>query len=420
MTSGEKIIPVQVALRVRPLVARERADACAVCLRTVAGQPQVIMGKDKAFTYDYVFDEHTQQVDVYETSVKPLLSSLFKGYNATVLAYGQTASGKTHTMGSGNNSLRLARDGDFDEVGVIPRVLSDLFTRIEDEQRADNEAKFAVKVSFVELYNEEIKDLFVARPATSSSSSFPSSTFGSGRGANGGGGAQQSVAYGEPLKIREEGNSIRVENLSEIGVTNVQATVELLERGSLLRAVGGTAMNDQSSRSHAVFTITLEQARAGHTELIKSKFHLVDLAGSERQSKTKAEGLRLKEGININLGLLALGNVISVLGEDNPGNKQRHVPYRESKLTRLLQDSLGGNSHTLMIACVSPADSNMEETLNTLRYADRARKIKNKPIVNIDPQALELTNLRQQVQQLKAHVYQLTGGANYAPSATSM
>ena len=425
---SDKVIPVKVALRIRPLVSREKADACTVCLRTVGGEPQVILGKDKAFTYDSVFDMHTPQVDVYETAVQPLLAALFKGYNATVLAYGQTGSGKTHTMGSGYNSLCMASStfdrhatgaSDFDEVGVIPRVLSDLFTRIDDEQRADKEAKFAVKVSFVEVYNEEIKDLFVARPATSSS--FSSSTFGSGGGANGGGGgAQQSVAYGEPLNIREEGNSIRVVNLSEITVTNAQATVALLERGSSLRVVGGTAMNDQSSRSHAIFTITLEQARAGHTELIKSKFHLVDLAGSERQSKTKAEGLRLKEGININLGLLALGNVISVLGEDNPGNKQRHVPYRESKLTRLLQDSLGGNSHTLMIACVSPADSNMEETLNTLRYADRARKIKNKPIVNIDPQALELTNLRQQVQQLKAHVYQLTGGANYAPSATSM
>ena len=145
--------------------------------------------------------------------------------------------------------------------------------------------------------------------------------------------------------------------------------------------------------------------------MIKSKFHLVDLAGSERQSKTKAEGLRLKEGININLGLLALGNVISALGEDTASNKApRHVPYRESKLTRLLQDSLGGNSLTLLIACVSPADSNMEETLNTLRYADRVRQIKNKPIVNIDPQALELTTLRQQVQQLKSLVYQLTSG----------
>ena len=171
-------------------------------------------------------------------------------------------------------------------------------------------------------------------------------------------------------------------------------------------------MNEESSRSHAIFTITIEHS-SPDSDVIKSKLQLVDLAGSERQSKTKAEGIRLKEGININMGLLALGNVISVLGEENPTNRVRHVPYRESKLTRLLQDSLGGNSHTVMIACVSPADSNMEESLNTLRYADRARKIKNKPILNIDPQTAELVNLRQQVQELKACIFRLTGDTNY-------
>jgi kinesin family protein 4/21/27 len=336
-----------------------------------------------------------------------LLSALFKGYNATVLAYGQTGSGKTHTMGSGYLSLCAATGsaiggpGSFndnfhpvqldinglDEVGVIPRVLNDLFLKIEDEKEKDKDAKFTVKVSFVEVYNEEIKDLFNLKPSINQ----------------------------EPLNIREENNTIKVVNLSEIQVHSAMTTIQLLEKGSSLRVVGGTAMNDQSSRSHAIFTITLEQNR-DENDLIKSKFHLVDLAGSERQSKTKAEGIRLKEGININLGLLALGNVISVLGEDNPMNKVKHVPYRESKLTRLLQDSLGGNSHTLMIACVSPADSNMEESLNTLRYADRARKIKNKPIVNIDPQAAEVANLRQQVIELKAHILQLTGGAGYTPS----
>ena len=195
-------------------------------------------------------------------------------------------------------------------------------------------------------------------------------------------------------------------------------TIRHLKRGSSQRVVGGTAMNDQSSRSHAIFTITLEQREnCGQADeestTIKSKFHLVDLAGSERQSKTKAKGLRLKEGININLGLLALGNVISVLGEDNPSNKNRHVPYRESKLTRLLQDSLGGNSHTVMLACVSPADSNTEESLNTLRYADRARKIKNKPVVNIDPLAAELVRLRYENQELKAKLIQATGSSGF-------
>ncbi|XP_011916229.1 PREDICTED: chromosome-associated kinesin KIF4A isoform X2 [Cercocebus atys] len=178
-------------------------------------------------------------------------------------------------------------------------------------------------------------------------------------------------------------------------------------------------MNSQSSRSHAIFTISIEQRKkSDKNSSFRSKLHLVDLAGSERQKKTKAEGDRLKEGININRGLLCLGNVISALGDDKKGG---FVPYRDSKLTRLLQDSLGGNSHTLMIACVSPADSNLEETLNTLRYADRARKIKNKPIVNIDPQTAELNHLKQQVQQLQvlllqAHGGTLPGSINVEPS----
>ena len=307
------------------------------------------------------------------------------GYLSLCAATG-SAVGGPGSINDNFNSVQLDING-LDEVGVIPRVLNDLFLKIEDEKEKDKDAKFTVKVSFVEVYNEEIKDLFNLKPSINQ----------------------------EPLNIREENNTIKVVNLSEIQVYSAMTTIQLLEKGSSLRVVGGTAMNDQSSRSHAIFTITLEQIR-GENELIKSKFHLVDLAGSERQSKTKAEGIRLKEGININLGLLALGNVISVLGEDNPMNKVKHVPYRESKLTRLLQDSLGGNSHTLMIACVSPADSNMEESLNTLRYADRARKIKNKPIVNIDPQAAEVANLRQQVIELKAHILQLTGGAGYTPS----
>ncbi|KAL8177149.1 UNVERIFIED_CONTAM: Chromosome-associated kinesin kif4b, partial [Gekko kuhli] len=182
-----------------------------------------------------------------------------------------------------------------------------------------------------------------------------------------------------------------------------------LEQGNNSRTVAATAMNTQSSRSHAIFTISVEQRSKENTNVsLHSKLHLVDLAGSERQKKTKAEGDRLREGININKGLLCLGNVISALGEE--AKRGNFVPYRDSKLTRLLQDSLGGNSHTLMIACVSPADSNLEETLNTLRYADRARKIKNKPIVNVDPQAAEINQLRLQVQQLQVLLLQAHGG----------
>merc|ERR1719394_1742513 len=205
------------------------------------------------------------------------------------------------------------------------------------------------------------------------------------------------------VDIREDGKGIKIPGLTEQEVGSVEATMALLEKSSEGRVTAATAMNKVSSRSHAIFTLTMESKpgpSAVNQNITISKFHLVDLAGSERQKKTKADGERLKEGININMGLLALGNVISALGDEKRG-PDSHIPYRDSKLTRLLQDSLGGNSHTLMVACVSPADSNLEETISTLRYADRARKIKNKPIVNKDPKNEELSRLRNQVQQLQ-------------------
>uniref|UniRef100_A0A673FQE9 Kinesin-like protein n=1 Tax=Sinocyclocheilus rhinocerous TaxID=307959 RepID=A0A673FQE9_9TELE len=200
---------------------------------------------------------------------------------------------------------------------------------------------------------------------------------------------------------------IKISNICKYLFT-AHEMVGCLELGNSARTVGSTAMNAASSRSHAIFTISLEQRRKGDNDVMVSKLHLVDLAGSERQKKTKAEGDRLKEGISINRGLLSLGNVISALGDES--KKGSFVPYRDSKLTRLLQDSLGGNSHTLMIACVSPADSNIEETINTLRYADRARKIKNKPILNVDPRAVEMKRLRQQVQELQVMLLHARGG----------
>ncbi|XP_013925616.1 PREDICTED: chromosome-associated kinesin KIF4-like, partial [Thamnophis sirtalis] len=232
-----------------------------------------------------------------------------------------------------------------------------------------------------EIYNEDILDLLAAGKERSSQ-----------------------------ISIREDPKGgIKIVGLTEHMVSSARETVLCLEQGNNSRTVAATAMNTQSSRSHAIFTVCVEQkSKADENVSFLSKLHLVDLAGSERQKKTKAEGERLREGININKGLLCLGNVISALGDES--KKGSFVPYRDSKLTRLLQDSLGGNSHTLMIACVSPADSNLEETLNTLRYADRARKIKNKPIVNIDPQAAEINRLRLQVQELQVLLLQAHGG----------
>ncbi|KAJ8246912.1 hypothetical protein GJAV_G00256720 [Gymnothorax javanicus] len=364
----EKLIPVRVGLRCRPLVPKEINEGCQCCLTFVPGEAQVIVGKDKAFTYDYVFDPTTEQEEVFNTAVFPLVSGLFKGYNATVLAYGQTGSGKTYSMGGTYTSSQEHDPA----VGVIPRVIRKLFLQKDDIM--------TLTVSYLEIYNEEILDLLC--------------------------GSKEKPG----ISIREDPKEgIKIVGLTEHVVSSASEMVGCLELGNSARTVGSTAMNSASSRSHAIFTVTLEQRRgADRSDVVISKLHLVDLAGSERQKKTKAEGDRLKEGISINRGLLSLGNVISALGDES--KKGTFVPYRDSKLTRLLQDSLGGNSHTLMIACVSPADSNMEETINTLRYADRARKIKNKPIINVDPRAAEMQKLKQQVQELQVMLLHARGG----------
>uniref|UniRef100_A0A2K5W5D4 Kinesin family member 4A n=1 Tax=Macaca fascicularis TaxID=9541 RepID=A0A2K5W5D4_MACFA len=379
MKEEVKGIPVRVALRCRPLVPKEISEGCQMCLSFVPGEPQVVVGTDKSFTYDFVFDPSTEQEEVFNTAVAPLIKGVFKGYNATVLAYGQTGSGKTYSMGG----AYTAEQENEPTVGVIPRVIQLLFKEIDKK----SDFEFTLKVSYLEIYNEEILDLLC--PSREKAQ----------------------------INIREDPKEgIKIVGLTEKTVLVALDTVSCLEQGNNSRTVASTAMNSQSSRSHAIFTISIEQRKkSDKNSSFRSKLHLVDLAGSERQKKTKAEGDRLKEGININRGLLCLGNVISALGDDKKGS---FVPYRDSKLTRLLQ---GGNSHTLMIACVSPADSNLEETLNTLRYADRARKIKNKPIVNIDPQTAELNHLKQQVQQLQvlllqAHGGTLPGSINVEPS----
>ncbi|XP_078326177.1 chromosome-associated kinesin KIF4-like isoform X2 [Crassostrea virginica] len=371
MSEG-KVIPVRVAVRARPLIPKEVNEGCQVCVSFTPGEPQIILGKDKAFTYDYVFNPTESQPYVYQESVFPLIKHIFKGYNATVLAYGQTGSGKTFTMGG---CYEASLNEDETEMGIIPRVIRELFNGISD--RKDSE--FNVKVSYLEIHNEDINDL-LCHPTKR-----------------------------EPLAIREDVNGqIKLPGLSEVTVQSFEETMNCLQSGSSGRTTGSTAMNTHSSRSHAIFTLHIEQKKKQDMDdVCKCKFHLVDLAGSERAKRTQAVGDRFKEGVNINKGLLSLGNVISALGEESQA--RNHIPYRDSKLTRLLQDSLGGNSYTLMIACVSPADSNMEETLNSLRYADRARKIKNKPVINRDPQAAEIYRLKQLVQQLQVQL--VNGGA---------
>ncbi|KAJ6639116.1 Chromosome-associated kinesin KIF4, partial [Pseudolycoriella hygida] len=360
----ENMESVQVAVRVRPLVATELSRGCKDIVIKTINEPQVVVQSSSKtsdmYTFNYVFGQHETQEMVYSNAVKPLVLKLLKGYNVTILAYGQTGSGKTHTMGT-------SFDGHLDEqLGVIPRAVTDIFEHIE--RMSDHE--FEVCCSFMELYQEQLYDLLSTKER------------------------DQNI-----VDIREENKEIIIPNLTEVAVKSVEETTNCLVKGSSGKAVASTAMNETSSRSHAVFTITIQMLNKNDpNSSTKSKFHLVDLAGSERSKKTKATGDRFKEGVKINQGLFALGNVISALGG---ADKRSHISYRDSKLTRLLQDSLGGNSVTLMIACISPADYNIEETINTLRYADRAKQIKNKPIVNQDPKAAEINRMHEIIQKLR-------------------
>ncbi|EFJ13860.1 hypothetical protein SELMODRAFT_234668 [Selaginella moellendorffii] len=289
--------------------------------------------------------------------------------------------------------------------GVIPQVMDTLFSKIN---ALKHKADFQVRVSFIEILKEEVHDLLDPNPPSTMKTD----------AANG---ALLRVVPGKPpIQIRETGSGgIMLAGVTETEVRTLPEMAACLEQGSLCRATGSTNMNAQSSRSHAIFTINVEQRRKWDSflnadtsslpedtgeDFLCAKLHLVDLAGSERAKRTKADGNRFKEGVHINRGLLALGNVISALGDDKKRKEGGHVPYRDSKLTRLLQDSLGGNSRTTMIACVSPADSNAEETLNTLKYANRARNIQNKPMVNRDPVVAEMQRMRQQLEVLQAEL----------------
>ncbi|CAI2359358.1 unnamed protein product [Moneuplotes crassus] len=381
---------VRVALRVRPLIAHEIANG-KICVKCNPRDNQIIIGEDRSFNFDRVFGIDTAQEPIYETCVKNLVLGCFYGLNATVLAYGQTGSGKTFTMGSGH-TIGL----DPEQLGIIPRVISFIFEEIEKRKST---ADITIKCSFLEIYNEEIHDLLDNSSET---------------------GVDRYLNKGKDITIREEKNgNISVYGLTEEKVDSSEEMASCLDRGSNLRITSSTLMNNCSSRSHAIFTISIEQhiideiskeedgeakEEGGELEeFMTAKFHFVDLAGSERAKKTGATGSTLKEGISINKGLLSLGNVISALTDEK--KKGAHVPYRDSKLTRILQDSLGGNSRTSMIACVSPAEFNFDESLNTLKYASRARNIKNKPIVNRDPNSALIAQLRQNVLELQKDLF---------------
>ncbi|NXM91930.1 KI21B protein, partial [Oenanthe oenanthe] len=391
---------------IRPQLPKEKIEGCHICTSVTPGEPQVLLGKDKAFTYDFVFDLDTWQERIYSTCMGKLIEGCFEGYNATVLAYGQTGAGKTYTMGTGFD-MSISEE----EQGIIPRAIGHLFSGIEERKRAARSQgvaapEFKVSAQFLELYNEEILDLF-------DSTRDPDARH---RKSN--------------IKIHEDASgSIYTTGVTSRLISSQDELIQCLKQGALSRTTASTQMNVQSSRSHAIFTIHLCQTRvcarpelvneevsslldgsqpAAEYETLTAKFHFVDLAGSERLKRTGATGERAKEGISINCGLLALGNVISALGDQS--KKVVHVPYRDSKLTRLLQDSLGGNSQTIMIACVSPSDRDFMETLNTLKYANRARNIKNKVVVNQDKTSQQISALRAEIARLQMELMEYKAG----------
>uniref|UniRef100_A0A8C0BY95 Kinesin family member 21A n=1 Tax=Buteo japonicus TaxID=224669 RepID=A0A8C0BY95_9AVES len=388
--------------RIRPQLAKEKIEGCHICTSVTPGEPQVFLGKDKAFTFDYVFNIDSQQEEIYIQCIEKLIEGCFEGYNATVFAYGQTGAGKTYTMGTGFD-VNITEE----EQGIISRAVKHLFRCIEEKKQAAIKQglpppDFKVNAQFLELYNEEILDLFDTT---------------------------------RDIDAKNKKSNIKIHEDSAGGIYTVGVTtrtvngesemMQCLKLGALSRTTASTQMNVQSSRSHAIFTIHLCQTRVcpdnatdnriisessemNEFETLTAKFHFVDLAGSERLKRTGATGERAKEGISINCGLLALGNVISALGDKS--KKATHVPYRDSKLTRLLQDSLGGNSQTLMIACVSPSDRDFMETLNTLKYANRARNIKNKVVVNQDRASQQINALRSEITRLQMELMEYKTG----------
>nr|XP_033470569.1 kinesin-like protein KIF21A isoform X2 [Epinephelus lanceolatus] len=405
MSGGPDESSVRVALRIRPQLAKEKIEGCHICTYVMPGEPQVVLGKDKAFTYDYVFDMDTQQESIYTHCTERLIEGCFEGYNATIFAYGQTGSGKTYTMGTGFD-VNIGED----ELGIIPRAVYHLFRGIEERRQAATEQgrpvpEFKINAQFLELYNEEVLDLFDSTRDL------------------------EARKQRSNIKIHEDANGgIYTVGVTTRTVTSAAEMIQCLKLGALSRTTASTQMNVQSSRSHAIFTIHLCQVRVcspdnndnvtdnrlandseiNEFETLTAKFHFVDLAGSERLKRTGATGDRAKEGISINCGLLALGNVISALGDRS--KRSTHVPYRDSKLTRLLQDSLGGNSQTVMIACISPSDRDFMETLNTLKYANRARNIKNKVMVNQDRASQQISALRTEIARLQMELMEYRTG----------
>lgn len=365
---------VKVAVRCRPISEKEKLESKNVIVSVTPARGEIVLNPREAgeeprtFTFDLTYGMDSLQENVYKDTGYPIIESVLQGYNGTVFAYGQTGTGKTFTMEGKLDPPNLR--------GIIPRSFDHIFKIIN----ATPTKQFLVRASFLELHNEEIRDLL-----------------------------NKNMNNKMELREKPEGG-FYVKELSSFMIQSVKELLEKLEQGRQSRHVAETNMNKESSRSHCIFSVTVEASEIksdGNQHITMGKLNLVDLAGSERQSKTGLTGENAREGIYINQSLTSLGNVISALVDP----KSTHIPYRDSKLTKLLQDSLGGNTKTVMIANIGPVDWNYEETLSTLRYANRAKNIKNKPKINEDPKDAMLRQFQEEIQRLKAQLAQIGGGA---------
>ncbi|KAM3835484.1 kinesin-like protein KIF1A isoform 17-T17 [Vipera latastei] len=379
---------VKVAVRVRPFNSREMSKDSKCIIQMTGNTTTIINPKQpketpKSFSFDYSYWSHTTPEDINYASQKQvyldigeeMLQHAFEGYNVCIFAYGQTGAGKSYTMMGKQEK---------DQQGIIPQLCEDLFSRINDT--TNDNMSYSVEVSYMEIYCERVRDLL--NPKNKGN-----------------------------LRVREHPLlGPYVEDLSKLAVTSYNDIQDLMDSGNKARTVAATNMNETSSRSHAVFNIIFTQKRHdAETDITTekvSKISLVDLAGSERADSTGAKGTRLKEGANINKSLTTLGKVISALAEMDSGpnkNKKKKktdfVPYRDSVLTWLLRENLGGNSRTAMVAALSPADINYDETLSTLRYADRAKQIRCNAVINEDPNNKLIRELKDEVARLRDLLY---------------
>ncbi|EFX85436.1 hypothetical protein DAPPUDRAFT_314281 [Daphnia pulex] len=384
---------ISVVVRVRPLSEREiqRNDDTII---QVLSHEQIMMRPDvrangqsaitgsqstfnqtltaKSFTFNAVFDQTATQSEMMEKSgVAKIIAMAMEGYSTTVFCYGQTGSGKTHSL---TGPPHLDQPDPFsEEHGLIYRAFVHLFDRLKEKSKSD--CTYIIKASFLEIYNEKVIDLL------------------------------NLSTFKKPLQVRwsRVAGGFYVENLFTVECEEFDDLLAVLEEGMKNRAVGSHGMNDYSSRSHTILTVhVISELQASEEGVYLSrhgKINFVDLAGSEMTKKTNSQGKTLEEANNINKSLMVLGYCISQLSD--PRKRNGHIPYRDSKLTQLLSDSLAGNGVTLMVACVSPARSNLSETLNTLRYAARAKHIRNKPVVVMDPREALILSLKREVMALQ-------------------